>query len=180
MATKIDIKRFLEVKKLESVEKLTKIKKDKEEKARNSFFDMQGEKFEDIRLQVISLHDEYHALITSLEDSKMATLRNTYYGASSYFNNVESQLAKINIPSYINITSVESVSRKYDKLIEESSDEYSRLLAVANSVTAKDGIELLNGLGFDTSGIEAKKECTTLITNIDAKKLFIQGGLSHE
>lgn len=179
MATKIDIKRFLEAKKIEVSEKLLKEKKEKEEIARNEFFDLQGFEFKNIRNQVVSAHEEFDTLMKRLSDTKIAVVKSPYYGIGRSLDEPMSKLSTANLPNYINISSVEKVSTSYAKLIDDSKNEYLHLIAVSQSMNAKDGIELLNGLGFDTSDIETKKECTALITNIDAKKLFIQGGLAN-
>ncbi len=178
MANKIEIKKFLERKKEESIEALKKESKLKQEAAADVFFEAWGEKFEVIKGKVAAVAVEYDKLCNAVKKMGIASAQTHYQDPRSHFNILVSQLSISNLrEKSLSIVTVELIKDSYLTKIEECRDTYNGLIAVCNANSAKDSLVILENLGFDTSEVEVKKdECTTLITNIDASKLFIVKG----
>lgn len=175
MANKIQIKKYLENKKNEAIAKLRKESEQLQEEAKNKFFNTHREEFERLRQEVIKVASEYDALVKKIHEQGTAKFENRYSSPNYAFNELCDKLSISNLSKYYVVVSDASrIIGKYEEKIEDTKKEYNNLIAVCGANTAKDCIKILENLGFDTSEIEPKKEeCTTLITNIDASKLFV-------
>lgn len=175
MANKIEIKKFLERKKEESIKKLHDESKQKQDAVKDTFFEAYGWQFEAIRKTVIDAGVVYDNLANRITDSGIATL---YSRPACEFNNLIDILSLNDLRNrYVDIVEANKIGNTYDDKIRECRNEYDGLIAVCNANNAKDSLIILENLGFDISEVEVKKEeCTTLITNIDASKLFIVKG----
>lgn len=175
MANKIEIKKFLERKKEESLQKLKDESKQKQEAARSAFYEPYKDKFHEIREKVVDAGVEYEELVKTIKDLGIARFPNSYRSPISHFNDLLGYLSDGDLLTYyIEVGDAEKIRNSFTDKIDDCRREYDGLIAVCNVNNAKDSIKILENLGFDTSEVELKKEeCTTLITNIDASKLFI-------
>ncbi|WP_313132597.1 hypothetical protein [Anaerocolumna sp.] len=174
MANKIQIRRYLERKQSEAIAKLFEESKSLQEQSENAFFETYGQKFEEIKLQVIKAGASYDSLAEKIKDLGLANFMDRYSNPHSYFNELCSKLSSSSLKQYyIEVAEAKSINQRYEKKIEETKREYDNLIALCQANIAKDSLKLLDELGFNTSEIEVKKESTALITSIDAKKLFI-------
>ncbi len=176
MANKIQIRKFLEKKKEESIEALRKESREKQEAAKDEFFRTWGGKFENIKGKTAALAFEYEKLCNTLSELGVALTRD-YYSPMGRFNQLVGQLSITQIrENYITVIAAEKIEGSYLNKIEDCKREWNGLIALCQANSAKDGIIILENLGFDISEIEVKTESTVLITNIDARKLFIVKG----
>ncbi len=174
MANKIQIRKFLENKRDEAIRKLNEESEKLQENTKNQFFDAYKENFERIKNGVVRLGVEYDNLTKTVSDLGLAICRNRYNTPVSVFNELCSKLSIQSLKDYyIDVTRAEKIKKEYSQRIEETEKEYNNLIAVCQANNAADGIKILENLGFNTSEIEVKKESVALITNIDAKKLFV-------
>ncbi len=172
MANKIEIKKFLERKKDESVQRLKDESQQKQEAAKDVFFEVYGSKFHEIRGKVVAAGVEYDKLVESIEGLGIASL---WKSPASRFNELLNSLSSEDLRNrYAEVAEAVKINDSFYKKIKDCEGEYDGLIAVCNANNARDSLKILENLGFDTSEVELKKEeCTTLITNIDASKLFI-------
>lgn len=177
MANKIEIKKFLERKKEESVQRLKDESQQGQEAARDSVLSYYKQHLANIKSMALAAGVEYDKLVESMNESGIASFPDCYSGApANLFNRLINTLTftKMVEEEYISVKEAEKIKESYAAKIKECKHTYDSLIAVCNVNNAKDGIKILENLGFDTSEVELKKEeCTTLITNIDASKLFI-------
>ncbi len=175
MANKIQIKKFLEKKQQEAIDKLNDESKELQEKAKDAFFEAYEDNFNEIKNEVIATASKSEKLSKAVTELGLATFGNRYSCPLSYFNELINKLSISNLRGYyIEVVEATKIENRYKKKIEETDREYKSLIALCQANTTKDGIIILENLGFDTSEIEVKQESTALITNIDASKLFIK------
>lgn len=174
MANKIQIRKFLENKRDEAIRKLNEESEKLQEKANDLFFDAYKGSFERIKNEVVRLGVEYDKLAKTITDLGLARFARRYNSPGSVFNELCNKLSISSLKDYyIEVAEAEKIKKEYRQRTEETEKEYNNLIAVCQVNNAADGIKILENLGFNTSEIEVKKENTTLITNIDAKKLFV-------
>lgn len=177
MANKTEIKKFLEIKKEESIESLRKESLEKQEIAASDFFNVYGSLFEGIKEKVISTGIEYVRLTKKISDLGIASFENRYSSPSGHFNELSSGLSRSRLQEhYITIAETVKIKNSYSNKIEDCKREWDGLIALCGANSAKDGLKILENLGFDITEIGVKKESTALITSIDANKLFIVKG----
>jgi hypothetical protein len=97
---------------------------------------------------------------------------NYYSNPRKLIEDAYSEMHDSRIVKYFDIPEIVKLRSKYEDLSNETSREYNRLIAVTGNMSAKDGIALLKGLGFDTTRLESVKEVTALTVSIDASKLY--------
>ncbi|MDF2952117.1 MAG: hypothetical protein K0S18_1700 [Anaerocolumna sp.] len=174
MANKIQIKRFLERKQFEAIEKLEKESEEKQKQAKEVFFEVYKDKFIDIKNKLTTTLVQYDVLTKSIEELGLASFGNKYSNPRYYFNEIIDKVSIVNLKNhYIDIKEVANIKANYDKKINECNQEYSNLIALCGANNVKDGLEILENLGFNIDSIEVKQEPTELVTNINAKKLFM-------
>lgn len=181
MANKIEIRKYLERKKEETIGKLICERDEKEKIATDNFFSAYKENFTAIKNQVIVASQDFDSILKTVEGLGIAKIGSIHYGDPLYkFNDMINSLSSERLKKYISIDKVEQIRDQYHILIHDAESEYLRLIAVTKQMSAKDGTELLERLGFDLSELSVPKEITALSTNIDANKLFINlGGISE-
>jgi hypothetical protein len=174
MANKIQIRKFLESKRDEAIRKLNEESEKLQENAEDLFFEAYKDNFVRIKNEVVKLGVEYDNLAKTITNLELAKFSCRYSNPVSCFNDLCSKLSISSLKgNYIDVAEAEKIKEEYGQRVEETEKEYNHLIAVCQANNAADGIKILENLGFNTSEIEVKKETTTLITNIDAKKLFV-------
>lgn len=175
MANKVQIKKYLESKREEAVEKLSLERDKSKEAALNSFFDAYKEKFENIQDQVIATANAYDRLVKMIEGFGSAEFKHRYNCPPSVFNELIDKLSVSNLKKYyVTVSESEKIHNTYENRIEDVKKEYNNLIAICQARPASESIKALDEIGFDISMIEIRPEqCTTLITAIDATKLFV-------
>lgn len=174
MANKIQIRKFLENKRDEAIRKLKKESEKLQESAKDRFFEAYKSKFEHIKNEVARIGTEYDNLAKSITDLGLAKFAVRWTSPVNGFNELCGNLSITSLKvSFINVVEAEKIKQKYERRIEETEEEYNNLIALCQANNAADSIKILENLGFNTSEIEVKKESVALITNIDAKKLFV-------
>jgi hypothetical protein len=178
VANKIEIKRFLERKKEESIRRLIEESQQKQEVAKDLFFEAYSEKFADIRAKVVAAGVEYDKLVETITNLGIASFLRNYRSPANSFNELINKLSISQLrDNYIDIVEALKIEDSYSKKTKDCEREYDGLIAVCNANNAKDSLKIIENLGFDISEIEIKKEeCTTLVTTIDVSKLFIVKG----
>ncbi len=173
MANKTELKRFVELKKSESIQRLIDEKNEKINKEVDKFFEPYKKDIASIRERLISLSSEFDKFAEKIVKTKQGRVREYYDNPVRSFNNIINSLNIDVLKGSISIASVEKTNDEYKTKIQDCKREYDNLIAVIKSVSAKDGMNILINLGFKVDEVSKKKEQTALITNIDAKKLFI-------
>lgn len=174
MANKIQIRKFLESKRDEAIRKLNEKSEELQENATNQFFEAYKENFEQIKSKVAAIGTGYDNLVKTITDLGLAKFNNYYGCPVTEFNSLCDKLSISTLKrNYVDVTLAENIRTKYEQMIDETKAEYNNLIAVCQANNAADGIKILENLGFNTAEIEVKKESVALITNIDAKKLFV-------
>lgn len=173
MATKYEIKKFIEKKKKEAVSKLKIAHCESLEQAGKQFVAEWAEYINPVR-EYLAAAGECLEKFIKAAGGKGIRYHERYSGPGNYIRNAEGYLEEDKVSLYFHVPAIAVLKNKQEQEIEGVEAEYTRLIAVTGSMGAKDGIDLLKNLGFDTLELEVPKEMTTaLITNIDASKLHI-------
>ncbi len=173
MATKHEIKKFLEKKKGEALRKLRGDLSAQIEKAEKDFVSDFVTEISAVKEGLNIASDCFDRLVKAAKN-KGIEINNKYYGSpENRINDALSSMKNDSVILYFNNPVICKLKGEGEKKFEEAEREYNRLIAVTGSMLAKDGIELLKSLGFDTADLESPKESTALITNIDIRKLYI-------
>ena len=173
MATKYEIKKFIERRKNEASEKIINEFTDKIEQAEKKFITKHGEKIGEIKADIEAATDNFDLLCSDAEKSGIR-YRDKYYSSPRYCLDLAyGKMADGEIMNYFEIPTIEKLKQRREETADESKHEYDRLIAVTQSMSAKDGITFLKNLGFDTSELEVEKEVTALTINIDRSKLYV-------
>ena len=173
MATKYEIKKFIERRKNEASVKIINEFTDKIEQAEKKFITKHGERIGEIKADLEAAADNFDLLCKEAEKSGVR-YRDKYYSSPKYY--IDQAFEKMNskdVMQFFEIPEIEKLKQKREETADESKYEYDRLIAVTQSMSAKDGITFLKNLGFDTSELEAEKEVTALTINIDRSKLYV-------
>jgi hypothetical protein len=175
MANKMQIKKFLELKRNEATDKLKSESIENQEHEKDLFFEAYKEQFSAIKENVIKAGTEYDRLTKSIADLSLADTTSWYNTPGHEFNTLINKLSLENLrTSYIEVKKVKIIESQYNKRVNSTAEEYDNLIAICQANNAADSLKILENLGFNISEIEVKKvECTALITNIDASKLFV-------
>jgi hypothetical protein len=175
MANKVQVRKFLELKRDQAVSRLKEESEKLQKSSKELFFEDYKVQLDEIKKEVIQSGIKYDQLIKSIEDTGKAGASSRYSTPEYYFNELTNRLTiSKHSDDYIKVIDAQNIKNAYSKKVEECESEYNGLIAVCNASNAKDSVLILENLGFDLSEIEIKKEeCTSLITNIDASKLFI-------
>jgi len=173
MATKHDIKKFIEARMQEAKARLNTDRDSEIDMAHQQFIAGINDKIKTVRAELVAALENFERLV-SVADATGSAYQSIYYENPK--RSIETSLFKIKddeIIKYFRIPTVEQIRNRYADLCDEALQEYNRLIAVTKNMSAKDGIKLLKDLGFDTSELETVKEITALTIDIDAQKLFI-------
>jgi len=174
MATKYEIKKFLERKTIDSLQKVKSDRDLKLNDALNKFIVDHSYEIGVVRKMIIQCDDAIHVLSKQLLSDKTGKINDRYSSSPIYhINELSGSFDKQGIARKFTISEQEKIETKYDITIEGINLEYTKLIAITQTMNAKNGIEYLKELGFDTAELETEKQVTALITNIDARKLFI-------
>jgi len=173
MANKTEINNFLERKTIECVDKLKEERKEKLNEAIQIFMTRNGVEITKINSLINVFDVTLEKMVSNIEVSKTACINKHYRNPISLSNELHRCFTPYDISDQFTIVECEKVKTKYQKIMQESKTEYERLIAVTRTMDAKDGIVLLEKLGFDISEMQVKKVVTALMTNIDARKLFV-------
>ena len=173
MATKHEIKKFIEVRKKEALSRLKDTHKSDIDAVNQKFLAEYHVLIESIKKELSSATNYFDRLIEAASKSGITYQNNYYSNPMIYINNAYSGLSDDEVVRYFDIPAINKLKSKHEKQIDETKHEYDRLIAVTQNMSAKDGIKLLQNLGFNTEELEAVKETTALTINIDAKKLFV-------
>ena len=174
MATKYEIKKFLGAKAIGSFERIRMERDSMLDDAVDTFIIDHSSLILPIRETITELDSRIKKLNKALRKDGTGYVNKSYYGnPSALVNELTESFSKSGVTEKFGLTSYNDVTDKYKLIIQDAKNEYERLIAVTQSMTAKDGIEFLKNLGFDVMELEIEKQSTALITNIDAHKLFI-------
>lgn len=174
MATKYEIKKFLERRQAETVSKLREDKSVDLASINADFILKNQESISDIRLLLDRVDTVFDSLVKDVEASKMGKFSKDHYqNPSQRLGDIISLFNGTGITYYFDIVKTEKAKAKHEKAEHETIVEYTKLIAVTKTMSVKESIALLKGLGFETEELETEKQSTALITNIDARKLFI-------
>lgn len=175
MATKTEIKRFLERKRIDSIKTVNEEKKLKAKTALEEFVHCHNIDISQIRSAIGIVDAEISKFRSSIKSDKTATMNASYcHSPIAMINELSTAFSNSGLAEYFSVVSIDKINDKYKTALSGVESEYTRLIAVTQNMNAKEGIALLKSLGFDTAELEAEKQTTTLITNIDARKLYIQ------
>lgn len=173
MATKYEIKKFIERRKNEALSKISHDREAEIASVKTKFATEHQKEMSKVKADLEAAADNFDLLCEAAAQAGI-TFNNKYYGnPKTYINSALSETSDYNIANYFNIPEVDCLRLRFDKLKEETEREYNRLVAVTGSMSAKEGIELLSSLGFNTSDLEAVKEVTALSVSIDINKLYL-------
>lgn len=119
MANKSQIKKFLENKKVEAVNKLQEESKQLQECAKESFFESYKERFDEIRRITIAVSTAYDDLVKEVVENNKGTFPYRYGTPSNYYNNLSDSLALKELKNtYILVTEAEKLKTKFKKKVE--------------------------------------------------------------
>ena len=174
MATKYEIKKFLERKSLESLAEIQKEYDEKQNEAVKTFCFNHKADLLAVRNALTTLDSDMHVFIKNIKTDGSASMLNRYGNNPEYLINELFECFTVSgISKKFSINSTEKLKQQHEKTANDTKHEYQRLIALTQSIGAKEGLALLKSLGFETSELELEKQATALITNIDAKKLHI-------
>lgn len=172
MATKTQIKKFLESKREDVLQELRDRETEAIKQEYDTFFSEHSKELEVIKRMVDNTIDELEAL--SIKIKGKGEFKNYYSGNPlSRIYSLRQSLYQDNLKEYIGLNSLDEQKKKFGKQRVEVKDEYNNLIAVCNSNKATDSIEILKNLGFDLTYLEEVKEVTTLTTTFNKSNLFV-------
>ncbi|MDF2510435.1 MAG: hypothetical protein K0S04_301 [Herbinix sp.] len=173
MATKYQIKKFLEMKMNEALGKLKSDYAKAADELKVNFTIKFAKIISELNTNIGLADDSLRELIIIAKENGDQWESKYYSDPKTYLCKASNDSRPNKITEYFKIKEVELLKIRYEKMCDETSREYKKLIAVSQTMSAKSGIEYIKKLGFDTSNLEAVEESTALVTVIDAKKLFI-------
>jgi hypothetical protein len=173
MATKYEIKKFIEHLKSEAHDKSKQVYQEKVGDIKRKFLKEYFSEISSIKLELGAASDFLDTLCERAKATGV-TFKSDHWGnPMRLIQDADDSMSDDKLTCYFSIPEIQKAKQLYEKQSEEINREYNKLTAITQNMGAKDGIALLKSLGIDTTDLEAEKPVTALTISIDRDKLFL-------
>lgn len=173
MATKHEIKKFIERRKSEALDKSDQEYQQSIAEIKHSFIERHSSEISGIKIELEAASDFLERLCESAKLEGIMHHPKNWASPGYYIDAAFEKISGQDITECFRFPEIDKAKQVHELKDEDIRYEYDKLIAISQTMSAKDGLALLKSLGFDTTELEVEKPVTALTISIDREKLFL-------